>query len=186
MPKILPALERRFFPGDFQQAENAWNDALTNIWFGIDNFDESRGRFLNWVRRHAEWAARAIQRKRWGTDVPCASEGDNRQELPEGASRDPLSRGLLEMSLRQIEDTQPLTRLERQALRRAIARLRKQEVHLLWAREVRELRDVEISRLGVGGWELPAEHVRVYAQRACERLRRHYEVELRLLREGRI
>jgi RNA polymerase sigma-70 factor (ECF subfamily) len=137
------------FAGDRAAAEEAWNDTLLRIFLRIETFDASRSSFRTWVYNQARYAAL-----------------DRRRALsrPSGL---PFERFA-------SDDVSPLTTHERDALREAFKKLNETQRRLLWERFVFEREPAEIARqpefVGV-----PADHIRVYVNRAAARLREVYE-----------
>jgi RNA polymerase sigma factor (sigma-70 family) len=181
---IVGWLQHGIFGGDHGMAEEAWNDALYRIWSRIERYDESRSRFLTWVWNQARWAALDLRRKpEAGRDIPYTGEGPkDDEEQSEAAEKriDLLHKGLEEQAKRQLEEPEPLTRIERRAIKRALGRLTKTEQLLLHLRYVHGFRNVDIARNELLERSIPEEHVRVYVNRAAKRLRKYYDEELRI------
>jgi RNA polymerase sigma factor (sigma-70 family) len=156
--KLLGYLRHEWFPGDSGTVEEAWNDTLYRVWSRIDEFDASKSAFLTWATNQARYAALDLRRQRSREAGEELVEEVEEEETPEKDWAERIS--------------------ERDALRRAFRRLSEAERRLLWLRHVEEYKNVEIAREGLAGRELPEEHVRVYVNRAAQRLRKLYEEEL--------
>jgi RNA polymerase sigma-70 factor (ECF subfamily) len=156
--KILGWLQHRHFPRDPGAAEEIWNDTLLRVWTRAAEYDESRSGFLTWAMNQARWAAWDHMRR-----VP------KRQEFAPSPGVD----------LRSEEDeSEPLTKHEREALLRAFARLTETQRLLVRARFVAELPHGAIARDVLGGKQSEA-NVRVYVNRAMAVLRRYHDEELK-------
>jgi RNA polymerase sigma factor (sigma-70 family) len=176
---IVGWLQHKWFKGDVRTAEEAWNDTLYRVWTRLEQYDENRSRFPTWVWNQARYAALDLLRKpETGRDIPYARE-ERADDAKEQEALDPLARGLEEEAKRQFDEPEPLTRMEERAIRQALRRLSNTEQWLLRLRYVHGFRNVDIARQELAGRPLPEEHVRVYVNRAAERLRTYYEQELR-------
>jgi RNA polymerase sigma factor (sigma-70 family) len=155
-----PAIKRYLawrLGGDLEAVEDVWSETLMRVYERIDEFDSSRAKFRTWVHRQAEWAGWDWLRTKaaWDRGDSVAVFGDSQALDPEWAH---------ERELRSA------------AMRRAFARLTRQEQELLFLRHVLGCRHVEIARHRLVD-DLPEEHVRVYANRATRRLGRLFHEE---------
>jgi RNA polymerase sigma factor (sigma-70 family) len=172
-------LSARFFRGDLELAKEAWNDALFRVWSRIEAYDEKRSRFRTWLWNQARYAALDLFRRPWeGREEPFAGEERSKRDERGRLIGDPLHRALDAEAQRLVEDPEPLLPHEIAALRSAWSRLNEPEQRLLHYRYLVGLEPVEIARRGLAGREIPAEHLRVYVNRAAGRMRRFYEEEL--------
>lgn len=150
-PCITAYVQRTFFAGDPESANEAWNDTLLRVYTRIDAFDPSRASFLTWVFAQASYAAADIRRKR----------------LKAPADMNPISHA-------SDDAPNPLSQVELRALEAAFSRLTDSEQTLLRLRYVLELGNVEIARTYLAD-KVPEEHVRVYVSRALARLRKNFD-----------
>jgi RNA polymerase sigma factor (sigma-70 family) len=143
---------------DQESASEAWNDTLMRIYTRIDKFDRHKSSFRTWVYNQAAYAA--LDRKRLLLrSRPAASTGE---ALDEPVSEHPR------------EST--LSHRETRAVRRAFARLTETQRRLLWLTAIEGYRPSELATEGFV--DLPAEHVRVYVNRAAAKLNAFYREEL--------
>lgn len=156
--KILGWIQYRRFPADPAAAEEVWNDTLLRVWTKVGGYEESRSAFLTWATNQAKWAASDYVRR-----------SPNKQKVSLAHGGDVTS---------QESDPELLTEAERQALRRAFARLNDTQQALLRLRFISALPHREIARHVLGGQQSEA-NVRVYVNRATVVLRRYYDDELR-------
>jgi len=152
-PKVL-AFQAQFL-GDDGAAEEAWNDVLVDVWEHVSTYEERRAKFSTWVFERAKYAARRRKRQ-LRKEQRQVGIGETPQVIPE-----------------------PLTRSQRQAVRRAFRRLNETQQKLVLLNSVAGLSPAEIVTSGkIPG--CPVEHIRVYLNRAYKRLRNLYEEELSL------
>jgi RNA polymerase sigma factor (sigma-70 family) len=102
--RVVGWLEQAFFAGDFQTAEEAWNDTLYRVWSRVEKYDEARSRFTTWVWNQARYAALDLRRKRrTGREIPYAGEEPS-YEQGEKTETDLLRRRLDEDAIREFEE----------------------------------------------------------------------------------
>lgn len=154
-PRVIPFLRRLCFGRD-ENALEAWNDTLFRVWDKIETFDETKSTFRTWVFNQARYAGMAITRREGRQGRPVPVEQDRAEDdVPE-----------------------PRTQREQRALQTGWKRLSETEQEFLKLRFIEGYEPVEIARRFLGG-RIPEEHVRVYVNRAVQRLRRFYDEELR-------
>jgi RNA polymerase sigma factor (sigma-70 family) len=157
----IVAFQARILNGNLDAAGEAWNDALLDIWNGIENYDPRLSKFRTWVYNLARYQALARKRR---------MVRDQRMPLIDpSADEDQL--------LATFDLPEPPTAADRQALQRAFRRLGSIQRQLLWHRYVEGWMPTEIIREGlVEG--ISEKSVRVYINRAAARLRELFENEL--------
>jgi RNA polymerase sigma factor (sigma-70 family) len=157
--QIIAFLRRVYFPRDQRALEEVWNDTLERAYYRIEQFDMRRSKFGTWLFNQAKYAAwdrvRALERDR---KAKRASE-----QTPPVPWRDPFI---------VIVDEEM-----REAMRRAYVRLSERDQRLLFLKHVLGCRHNEIARHRLVG-DLPEAHVRVYTNRAAQRLASLYLDEL--------
>jgi RNA polymerase sigma factor (sigma-70 family) len=170
--RIVGWLNKTYFAGDYERAQEAWNDTLLRVWQRVGSYDETRMGFISWVFSQARYAAQDLLRAiKVGRETAFAPD-------EEGDEKTAFEREMEAEARRGFEETQPLTRREEAALRRARARLNSTQRQLLDLRYVLGLEPVEIARGDLLDRAIPETHIRVYINRAAQRLRRLYEQEL--------
>jgi RNA polymerase sigma factor (sigma-70 family) len=152
---IRPFLLRKL-DGDDEGASEAWNDTLMRIYTRIDEFDRHKSSFRTWIYNQAGYSAldrnRALLRERRAP-----------QALSTEASRDPALDSVL-------------TGPEVRAVRRAFGRLTETQRRLLWLTAIEGYKPAELAQQGFV--DLPADHVRVYVNRAAAKFKEFYTEEL--------
>lgn len=140
--------------GDEQAAEECWAEALERVHSRIEIFDASKSKFRTWAYNQARYAAqvRARQEARQAPLAPVdsAERGDPFQDR-----------------------AQPLTENEKARIRAAFRQLSDRDQQLLRYRILQGIPPSEMGRRGLAG-EIPEVQVKVYVQRALERLARLY------------
>jgi RNA polymerase sigma factor (sigma-70 family) len=171
--KVIGWLARSYFNGDYEHAEEAWNDTLLRVWRRFGSYDARKSEFVTWLFNQARYAALDLLRTaKWGREVPAGRAGEDED------NENVLDRELQAEASRSFEEPHFLTGPEERALKSALARLSSTEQRLLRLRYVLEFEPVEIARLGLIDREIPETYIRVYINRAARRLRKLYEQEL--------
>jgi RNA polymerase sigma factor (sigma-70 family) len=157
-PRITLFL-RQFFPNDPSALEEVWNDTLERAYYRIERYDSRKSAFGTWLFNQARYVS--LERLR-------QLQRTARREFPAGwleerVENDPLAEVL-------DDKTEQLT------MRRAFLRMNDLDQKLLFLRLVLSCRNVEIARHRLVR-ELPEEHVRVYVNRAAQKLRKLFEDE---------
>jgi RNA polymerase sigma factor (sigma-70 family) len=153
---------RRFLRGryrlDEESLKEVWNDTLLRVYDRLEAFDPQRSALRTWVFNEAIFATRERL-----TEMKRQTRGDGLALEAGGRPNDPMA-----TLMRDFDAS---------AIRRAYLRLNHQQQKLLFLKHVLGCRHTEIARHRLAG-ELPEEHVRVYVNRASERLRDLYAQEL--------